>query len=122
MPFLGAIGNFYEKFYFYDKFVHFISGLLISWFIYLGLKKINAPKKYNIWDFVIYIISINTTIAVFWEIIEFIGDFIIQKNFQKSVSDTMLDMIASIAASIIISIILIYEYKKNPQKTKAYIK
>lgn len=97
---LGAIGDLYNKIAYYDKIVHFASGVLISLFtmyLYESFYKKKLNKKIA---FLIMVIS-NIAIASLWEIFEFLFDILFEKNAQKGNTDTMLDMIAAITGGII---------------------
>jgi hypothetical protein len=114
---LGAVMRFYDTVFLYDKFVHFVSGLLTSGLVIFEFKKWNKKGKYNIWDLSYIIVSFSATIAVLWEIIEFVCDLTINKHFQKGLADTMLDMISAITASIIVTIIYVSKHKDDQQKS-----
>ena len=110
---LGSIYNFYSLFSWYDKFTHFLSGILTSILslIILDKFKIKKSKIFNI----IFIIAITLSIASLWEFYEFTCDNLFIKDAQKviktGVDDTMLDMIAAFIGSVIFSII--YSFKRS---------
>lgn len=96
--FLGSIMELYLTIPYYDKFTHFISGILIS-FIVVGLTKLKMPLM------ILFIISITLSSAVIWEFFEFFSDIIFNGNAQRAdttgVDDTMLDMFMAFSASIL---------------------
>lgn len=106
--FMGAILNLYYTLNFYDKFTHFMSGILVS-LIVIELFKNKVDKSILL----ILIISINLSVASLWEFFEFFSDFIFKGDAQRvlisGVGDTMLDMISAFIASIITSIV----YKRS---------
>lgn len=110
--FLGSIIGFYSKIYYYDKIVHFISGILTSFI------SINILKKYHIKNInftFIFIINFSTFVASTWEFFEYISDLIlkgdVQKVLQTGINDTMQDMLCAFLSSIICS--FIYYFKKK---------
>jgi uncharacterized membrane protein YjdF len=113
----GSIFDFYQLFYFYDKLVHFISGILTSFIgIYIVVKfKKNVHK--NITFNCIMIIFTVMAIAGFWEFFEFISTSVFggdpQKVITTGVGDTMGDMLSALFGSLFMSLIYIYEEINN---------
>lgn len=115
--FLGSIVNLYNKIYWYDNFIHFLSGFVISFFaleLLIRLKKYD-PKK--IFFNAIFIIGISCIIASFWEYFEFISDNIFGKDAQNvlttGVADTMMDMILATLGNLLFILIYIFEEFNN---------
>lgn len=114
--FLGSILNFYNNIYFYDKFVHFLSGIVVG---IIALEFIVKNKKYDkkyLFN-VIFILGISCTIAGFWEYFEYISDYIFNKDAQNvlttGVNDTMQDMIV---ATLGVLLFLLFNYHLNIYK------
>ena len=105
---LGMIMNLYNYVPGYDKFVHFISGILISALIYEKIHSYNKIKKYSL---TISIITLNLFIALLWEFFEFILDLLFDVNAQKGTRDTILDVVFAVSGSILF--IFIYRRKNN---------
>lgn len=110
--FLGSIINFYKYIEWYDIFIHFISGFVTSYMAHIILKKSGDYSfKNNLINF-IFILGFVSLVAVSWEVVEFIGDIILNSNFQHHVDtgvfDTMCDMIVALIAGIVF-----YFYKKD---------
>lgn len=113
--YLGNILNAYAYIPFYDKLLHFVSGILIgiiSVVIYLHFtgeyfRKLN-PNFILFFSLIFVIAS-----AGGWEIWEFCGDkiFGLQSQF-NSLNDTMIDMICGTVGGMI-SYIPIYKYFKG---------
>lgn len=110
---LGAIGNFYGTVPLYDKWIHFTSGIIISWFFAIGFDLYRKHNKPNMGIFILFLTSFNTAIAAFWEISEFLFDIIFGKQVQRGLSDTINDMIVAVIGGIIITVIYILKYRKN---------
>ena len=110
--FLGVIVNLYDKIYWFDKFVHFISGIitsLVALYIIVKFKK-DDNKKFT----VLFVISFSLMCAALWEIFEFTASCCFNVDPQTvlvtGVSDTMGDIIVAFLGSIIVSICYYYEY------------
>ena len=102
--FLGSIVNLYKYLWWFDLFVHFLSGVLTV----VGAYYILERSKYkNISGFIefIYVIGFVTLIGMSWEIIEYTMDVVFKLNLQHSietgVADTMEDMIIALVGGII---------------------
>ena len=113
--FLGVICDFYTQIYWFDKFVHFLSGFVASFAaIYLLVK---FKKEKNIIFSVIFIISFAVMIASLWEVFEYLASYYFDVDPQKvvatGVTDTMGDIIVTLLASILTSLSYYFEYKNN---------
>ena len=101
--FLGVILNFYDRVIYYDKFIHFLFGIIAS-YIMIGFIK---PYKS-----IIYV----TFLATLWEIYEYIVSIIFkidpQNNITTGVNDTMLDLIVALIGASIVTIIYSCKYKR----------
>jgi len=110
---IGAVGGLYSSIPSYDKIIHFISGLLISWaFISFVQPYI---KKYNTKLMLFTLICFNGMIALLWEIGEFTFDYVFDKSVQIGLYDTMTDMIAGLVGGLIVA--LIYSMINNNHET-----
>lgn len=111
--FLGSILNFYNNIYFYDKVVHFLSGMMIR---ILSLEFLVKNKRYDkkyLFN-VIFVLGISFMIAVFWEYFEYTSDYIFKKDAQHvlttGINDTMQDMIAATFGTLLL---LLFNYRLN---------
>lgn len=104
--FLGAIGHFYEEIPFWDKFLHFQSGLLLGASGYIVVYLLNAHKKFTIdvspGFLTMFSIAFSLAIGVLWEVFEFAGDSYFARNWQRGNTDTMWDLIANGVGALII--------------------
>ncbi|HHT38218.1 MAG TPA: DUF2238 domain-containing protein [Mollicutes bacterium] len=105
----GAIGDFYSKVMFYDKLIHFTSGMFVTVISIILLERL-YKTKINKREFFLLITVINIAVATTWEIVEFFFDLIFNKNAQKGNTDTMLDIITAIIGGFFISIPYIKNY------------
>lgn len=114
---LGSILHFYGIIYWYDSFMHYISGILTSFLAILILVIFNKyDKKDKIFN-IIFIISITLMVAGLWEIFEFTSDNLLGLDAQRvvatGVTDTMKDIICAFLGSVLFSICYLYESVKN---------
>ena len=114
---LGSILHFYGIIYWYDSFMHYISGILTSFLAVIILILFNKyddnDKVFN----VIFILSITLMVASLWEIFEFTTDNLLGGDAQRvvatGVTDTMKDIICALLGSILFSFCYVYECLKN---------
>ncbi len=110
--FLGEIGRFYDKIPFWDKFLHFQSGLLLGASGYITVYLLNAHKKFTI-DvspsfLTLFSITFSLAIGVLWEVLEFAGDSILGSAWQRDNNDTMWDLIANGIGALIICFVVYF--------------
>lgn len=107
--FLGHMGSFYDYIPFWDKFVHFQSGILLgaSGFVLVYMFNENKRTKLNLTPFFISVFAVAFSIAVgaIWEIVEFAGDSITGSAWQANNTDTMYDLIADALGAVFVSTI-----------------
>lgn len=113
--FLGVTLELYNKIYWFDKFTHFLSGIVSGFAaIYILIK---FKKNKNLLFGVLFIISFSMMIASAWEIFEYLSSYYFHLDPQKvaatGVSDTMGDMIVAFLGSILVSICYYFEHKDN---------
>ena len=108
--FLGKTLNFYAKIPNWDKFLHFVSGII---FARVGKEiyvKINGDG--NIPLMILFVILFASSISGLWEIWEFTSDYILKTNAQNnSLFDTMTDMILGNLGGIVY--LLLWKIKKQ---------
>lgn len=110
---LGSVMHFYGLIYWYDSFVHFLSGVLTS---LLALMSLLLFKKYNeksIAFNVLYMFAITLMIAAFWEVFEFTADSLLGGDAQRvlatGVGDTMKDIICASLGCTLVCLSYFYE-------------
>ncbi len=115
--FLGEVHGFYTKFWWWDIFLHSLSGILLGFAGFLALyimytehKIKTSPKLAMFFSF-----CVAVAIGALWEIVEFTLDSSLGWNMQKSgLIDTMWDLIIdSISAAIISASGYFYLKRKN---------
>lgn len=113
--FLGATCELYNKIYWFDKFAHFISGVLTSIAaIYIIVK---SKGKKSLMFNILFIMSFSMFIASVWEVFEYLASYYFDMDPQKvlltGVSDTMDDIIVALLGSTIVSLCYYSEHKEN---------
>lgn len=113
--FLGVICELYNYIYWFDKFIHFLSGIITSFVAVYILFKFKKNK--NMFFDVLYIIALTLMIASLWEVFEYLSSYYFGMDPQKvlltGVTDTMGDIIVAFLGSILISISYYFEIKYN---------
>lgn len=101
---LGICLDWYKTAPYFDKLIHFGSGVLSALVGYYGLKYfkvLKTPRGFK----VLFIIAVCALIAVGWECFEFACDKFLGQSMQQLVSvgvdDTMFDLLAALGGSII---------------------
>ena len=113
--FLGVIIDLYTKVYWFDKFTHFLSGIVSALAALYILKK-NIKYK-NIIFSVLFIVSFSMLVASTWELFEYTSSILFKVDPQKvkltGVSDTMGDIIVALLGSMLVSLSYYFENKYN---------
>lgn len=115
--FLGSGINLYNKTIWFDKFTHFLSGILSGFIAILLLVEFKKNPYKNLLFHITYILGITFLIAGGWECIEFLIDKVsgsdVQHVLETGVDDTMLDMVSAIVGSVLFIIVYLYEILYN---------
>jgi hypothetical protein len=116
---LGSIVDLYDKVYFYDKLIHFMSGIVTS---FIAVYALILFKKYDQKNYsfnLIFILSFVLLIASNWEFFEFYVDLIFHKDAQRVISsgvyDTMMDMICASLGCLLFNLCYIWENEMNKE-------
>ena len=106
---LGICLDWYKTAPYFDKAVHFGSGVLsalVGYYALVYFKVIKNPRGFKI----LFIVSLCMLIAVGWECFEFASDKFLGQHMQQLVSvgvdDTMFDLLAAAAGSIIGAVLM----------------
>lgn len=105
--FLGEIRDFYTKIWWWDIFLHFISGIILGTIGFLILYFLYDQKMLKASPFIIavFTFSFGLALGTIWEIFEFSSDMIFGTNTQRdSLIDTMTDLIVDSIGSLIVSL------------------
>ncbi|MFP4547313.1 MAG: hypothetical protein ACLFQM_04220 [Fidelibacterota bacterium] len=117
--FLGEIGNFYDRFWWWDILLHFISAIAfgcIGFIILYYLNKTNKISSKPFW-IAVFTFSFAVSIGTVWEIFEFSVDQLLGLNMQKTgLHDTMWDLITDVTGALIAALAG-YGYMTGSQKS-----
>lgn len=106
--FLGSVMNLYDQVWWYDLFVHFLSGILSSLLSLFVLSWFKIHHKKNKTFNFIFMIIFSVAVAALWEFIEFTAFIIFKTDMQNhlttGVFDTMQDMLIAAVGALIIAI------------------
>jgi hypothetical protein len=117
--FLGEIGRFYDRFWWWDIFLHSTSAIalgFVGFIILFFLLKAKRITSYPGWA-ALFSFCFALSIGAFWEIFEFSMDQLFGFNMQKSgLTDTMWDLIVDFFGALLTSL-LGYAYLKGSQRS-----
>lgn len=115
--FLGSIVNLYNTTWWYDLFMHFLSGSLTAVLALVIMNWLGVYKSKNKLFNVLFMISFSSFIASFWEFGEYLTYIIlgmdVQHNLTTGVNDTMQDMLIAFLGCIIVVVKYLFENKKD---------
>ena len=115
--FLGQFGGLYDRWHWYDAFLHFISALafglagFLLLFVYYVHNKLKLPKGIILFFAFFFCLGVGSL----WEIIEYAIDHAVGTNMQvNSLDDTMIDLILDgLGAAVAVAMCSIYMSKKS---------
>ena len=115
---LGSVINLYNYIGFYDKLVHYFSGIVLA---EAGIIIINYifEKRRMINDNIVKLLFsffFSAACAGFWEIYEFTADNILNINMQGANSNTMGDIISGTLGALTYCLIMYTVYRRKNNK------
>lgn len=100
---LGSALNLYKTVGFYDRFVHFLSGIVLyhggKILIEFIFKRRNMKNDFLVEN--LFALFFSSACAGFWEIYEFVADNLINANMQGSKVNTMGDIISGVLGALV---------------------
>jgi uncharacterized membrane protein YjdF len=106
--FLGEVGNYYERFWWWDSVLHIGSAFAFGFAGFLVLFLLFMKNKVKASPFLVAVFSFTFGLAIgaMWEIFEFMVDSLFGTNMQKSgLRDTMGDLIVDAFGAGLASVI-----------------
>ena len=105
----GSILGWYERFYYYDKLLHALSGVLLAWIgdiIARGyLERLYIPDKK---PRLVFALVFALAAAAVWELIEFFSDQIFGASAQHGLVDTMTDILSGgLGGTVFVAVMII---------------
>lgn len=113
---LGEVSNFYQQYLFFDKVLHFNSGILLGLLGFFIIYTLYYLRKieFNYIIMGIFIFSFSVMLGTIWEMFEFFMDHQFGLMMQGSLWDTMWDLIIDSIGAIIVAILgTIYVKRKR---------
>lgn len=127
--YLGELGAYYQKFWWWDLMLHAISGIILGFSGFLLVYILNKEEKVNVilspFFMSMFAFCFAVSMGALWEIYEFGMDSIFGLNMQKSgLVDTMWDLIVDSIGALVAAVYgYLYErygrgsaFKKNITK------
>ena len=102
--FLGEVGDFYERFWWWDVALHFFSALSFGAMGFLFIFMLFEGDRYAAppWALAVLAFCVGLSIGALWEVFEFTMDQLFGLNMQKSgLVDTMKDLIVDTVGAAI---------------------
>jgi putative membrane protein len=109
--YLGEIVGFYEKFWWWDTMLHFVSGLYLT---VIGSFLINdvfiSKNETMLKRFILFSsffsFCFTVTMGVLWEIFEFAGDYLLKTHMvEGSYEDSAVDLLVKTVGALIVAVI-----------------
>jgi len=114
--YFGEILNFYLIIWWWDLLIHILFGgyfVILSSYVVQSIVKKESRITESRFLILVLLFSFNfsLTLGTFWEVFEFVGDFLFKTNMVKGgLDDTMTDLISHIISAFIVSLLL---YRKG---------
>jgi hypothetical protein len=138
--YLSVRFDLYYRFFWWDDLLHTLSGLIIGFIGFIFMYKLNRNYSMDLNPALVAIFSFTfaVTIGVFWEILEFASDVILETNNQKwnlpdtaillgkdyqgaGLRDTMSDLIVDSVGALMTSVMCYFLYKNERKMTLSAI-
>lgn len=115
---LGSVINLYKYIGFYDRFVHYLSGILLAEAGMLIISYILSARKIEKDNLIMMLFAFffSASCAGFWEIYEFTADNLLKTNMQGANNNTMGDIVSGVlgaATYVIIRTLISKSIKKD---------
>jgi hypothetical protein len=78
--YFGGSLKFYDKFKWWDRAIHFLSGV---GFVGFGIAIVRIDSGVIKWIILLFGFSFSVTLHVFWELLEYINDCVTHANAQR---------------------------------------
>jgi len=107
--YLGDMHDFYLRFWWWDVFLHGLSGIIIGAIgfslIYILNRTERSAVKLNRGFAVLFAFCFSLSIGALWEIYEFLMDRFFGMQMQRfGLNDTMMDLILDVCGALVVSV------------------
>lgn len=115
--FIGTYLGLYGIWTFWDKVIHFGSGVLVAIYSLVLLAVLAKRYKFSMptWLQATLVIAIGGSTALLWEIAEFISDTYFGTHAQITNADTMTDMINGLAGATLVIALVAWQHRAGGQ-------
>ncbi|MCI7803866.1 MAG: hypothetical protein MR503_02145 [Oscillospiraceae bacterium] len=112
---LGSVINLYKYIGFYDRFVHYLSGILLAEAGMLIISYIFSVRKIEKDNLIMMLFAFffSASCAGFWEIYEFTADNLLKTNMQGANNNTMGDIVSGVLGAVTYVVIRTLFYKRE---------
>jgi VanZ family protein len=116
--FLGSLRNYYERYFWWDKVLHFQSGILLGIASFVLIYILNSTKvkkiKMSPGFISLFSVTFSLSMSVVWEVYEYFADMFFGFNMQRNgLPDTMEDLMVNAVGAIIVATIAYFWMKKE---------
>jgi len=120
---LGGIGQFYDRFWWWDDLLHITSGVLLGFagFIILYILKLKGKLQASNFLISFFAFTVALSLGVVWEWYEFLVDTFFGFNMQRSLTDTMSDLFTD-SLGAFISVYLGYKFMSSNKASGLFSK
>lgn len=123
--YLGEIQDFYIRFWWWDLMLHISSGVIIGFLgfsiVYALNREEGAALKMDPFFISMFSFCFSLSVAVLWEIVEFMIDELGGFNMQKTgITDTMGDLIVALVGALIVCMAGYIFLKQDPKIIKHF--
>lgn len=121
---LGSFLDFYSQFPWWDKMLHFLSGILLAYVAFALLDRMtdeSTRQHLSAQIVFLFVLSFTAFVGVVWEIYEFSVDQLLHTQAQQGNTDTMLDLIADTLGGLVTAAWVVWRERQpegSPVKQK----
>ncbi len=104
--FLGELNNFYDRFWWWDMFLHGLFGIIFGLLGFIALFTLFDQDRIRTSAFWVCFLSfcMALSLGALWEIGEFFSDIVFGTNLQKGITNTMIDLILDTLGALWVSV------------------
>lgn len=116
--FLGTANHFYYRFWWWDKMLHSLSGLIFADLGYLMAMYLQRKEKKDVdfsrWVSALFAFCFSVASGAVWEIYEYTMDKTFGSRYQGfGIDDTMTDIICDTLGALIFGLFLLYQKRRK---------
>lgn len=111
--FLGEFVNAYNNFWWWDKVLHALSGVMLGYVGFMILVILNMQKQFTAGPKMVAFFTFSTAMASagLWEIVEFTVDKLGYGPMQHGLEDTMWDIILASGGAVLATVVAYWHFR-----------